>query len=73
MLLLPAADATLAGTALTRLRAATPEGQTFSAGLAIWNGAESEDELIGRADRALYMAKAGGRDRTEHADPVSLS
>lgn len=45
-----------------RLRAATPGEQTCSAGLALWDGVESIDELISRADSALYMAKAGGRD-----------
>jgi diguanylate cyclase (GGDEF)-like protein/PAS domain S-box-containing protein len=45
-----------------RLRAATPEPQTCSAGLALWDRVESIDELISRADAALYMAKAGGRD-----------
>jgi diguanylate cyclase (GGDEF)-like protein/PAS domain S-box-containing protein len=45
-----------------RLRAATPAEQTCSAGLALWDGVESVDELLARADSALYMAKAGGRD-----------
>jgi len=45
-----------------RLRQATPGEQTCSAGLALWDGVESIDELISRADSALYMAKAGGRD-----------
>ena len=45
-----------------RLREATPGEQTCSAGLALWDGVESIDELISRADSALYMAKAGGRD-----------
>ena len=47
-----------------RLRAAVPEGQTCSAGVAAWNGSESGDELFARADAALYEAKQAGRDRT---------
>jgi diguanylate cyclase (GGDEF)-like protein/PAS domain S-box-containing protein len=46
-----------------RLRAATPDGQTCSAGLAVWRPGESVDELIARADEALYEAKEAGRDR----------
>jgi diguanylate cyclase (GGDEF)-like protein/PAS domain S-box-containing protein len=46
-----------------RLRAATPEGQTCSAGLAAWRPGESVDELVARADAALYEAKEAGRDR----------
>jgi diguanylate cyclase (GGDEF)-like protein/PAS domain S-box-containing protein len=46
-----------------RVRAATPGEQTCSAGLACWNLAESAEDLIGRADTALYRAKAAGRDR----------
>lgn len=46
-----------------RLRAATPRGQTCSAGLAQWDFAESVDALLGRADAALYEAKDAGRDR----------
>ena len=48
---------------LERVRAATPQGQTCSAGLAVYNGTESAENLVGRADAALYEAKADGRDR----------
>jgi diguanylate cyclase (GGDEF)-like protein len=46
-----------------RLRAAMPGDQTVSAGVACWNGRESAEELVGRADAALYEAKRSGRDR----------
>jgi diguanylate cyclase (GGDEF)-like protein len=46
-----------------RLRAATPDDQTCSAGLAVWRPGESVDELVARADAALYEAKESGRDR----------
>jgi diguanylate cyclase (GGDEF)-like protein len=45
-----------------RLRTAVPEG-TCSIGVAEWSRGETADELLGRADQALYAAKAGGRDR----------
>jgi diguanylate cyclase (GGDEF)-like protein len=61
--LLPAATTDEASEVLERLRAVTPQGQTFSAGLAGWDGQEVSDELVARADRALYAAKAAGRDR----------
>ncbi len=48
---------------LERFRAATPRGQTVSIGLAYWNGTETADELVARADAALYRAKDTGRDR----------
>src|SRR6266540_3044045 len=46
-----------------RLRAAMPAEQKVSAGVACWNGRESSEELVGRADAALYEAKRTGRDR----------
>ena len=61
--LLPRATAELATGVLERLRAVTPAGQTFSAGVATWDGNETSEELIGRADQALYQAKDAGRDR----------
>jgi diguanylate cyclase (GGDEF)-like protein len=51
-------------TVVDRLRAATPGGLTCSAGLTTWKEGESAQELIGRADAALYEAKRGGRDQT---------
>jgi diguanylate cyclase (GGDEF)-like protein len=48
---------------LDRLRRGTPAGQTCSAGVASWSGEEGVPELLERADRALYRAKAAGRDR----------
>jgi diguanylate cyclase len=49
---------------LERLRPVTPAGQTFSAGVATWNSLETSDELIARADSALYRAKDAGRNGT---------
>jgi diguanylate cyclase (GGDEF)-like protein len=54
---------TEAAAVLDDLRAVTPGGQTFSAGLAQWDGHEDPERLVGRADRALYEAKHAGRDR----------
>jgi GGDEF domain-containing protein len=60
---MPGATAEQAAEVLERLRAVTPQSQTFSAGVACWDGKEISDELVARADRALYAAKAAGRDR----------
>jgi diguanylate cyclase (GGDEF)-like protein len=46
-----------------RVRAATPDGQTASVGLALWDGHEPAGRLVERADVALYAAKDRGRDR----------
>jgi hypothetical protein len=50
-----------------RLRDSITEGQTCSAGVALWDGAETPAELLARADAALYEAKVGGRNRTRLA------
>lgn len=67
LVLLPDTTAEQACEVVERLRAATPREQTCSAGLAGWDFAESADDLLGRADKALYLAKAGGRDQLAEA------
>jgi len=66
---LPSTAIDAATDVLDRLHAATPGGQTFSAGLAVWDGFETGDELIARADAALYEAKHAGRNRTVVSRP----
>ena len=53
----------VAAKVLARVRAGVPRRQTCSAGLAEFDGSETAQELLGRADAALYEAKAQGRDR----------
>jgi len=67
LVLLPDTAPGEAGEIVERLRAKTPMGQSCSAGLACWDYAESIDDLLGRADQALYLAKAGGRDQMAEA------
>ena len=67
LVLLPDTSAEEACEIVERLRATTPMGQTCSAGLACWDFVENVDDLLGRADQALYMAKAGGRDQIAEA------
>jgi diguanylate cyclase (GGDEF)-like protein len=62
-LVLPDCDVATARTVLDRLRVATPGEHTCSVGIAEWNVSESADELLARADDALYSAKDAGRDR----------
>jgi diguanylate cyclase (GGDEF)-like protein len=65
--LLPGCNEDHAALVLERLRDATPGRETCSVGVAEWDGEESPADLVGRADAALYAAKAAGRDRTVRA------
>ena len=46
---------------------------TVSVGWATWNGDESADQLVKRADIALYSAKDSGRNTVRGADNGSAS
>jgi diguanylate cyclase (GGDEF)-like protein len=63
VVLLPNATLEQAYDVVERLREAMPLGQSFSAGLAVWDGDEPSDALLARADAALYAAKDAGRDQ----------
>jgi diguanylate cyclase (GGDEF)-like protein len=56
--------------AVDRLRVMTPELGSFSAGAATWDGREPIDELLRRADVALYTAKTNGGSAVEIAPPT---
>jgi diguanylate cyclase (GGDEF)-like protein len=58
---------------IARLRAATPHGQTCSAGVTEWDHAEAADDLLARTDRLLYQAKEQGRDQAVAAEPSRAS
>ena len=60
--LLPACALDDAVRIVERLRLVTPL-VTCSVGLACWDFQEASQELIERADQALYTAKAEGRNR----------
>ncbi len=62
-LVLPSCDETQAERMVERLQPLMPERQTFSAGIATWNGLDGAHELLAAADRALLQAKRGGRNR----------
>jgi diguanylate cyclase (GGDEF)-like protein len=70
MLLMPDCPPESAQAVIDRVRQATPEESSCSAGLALWDGAEGALELFNRADAALYAAKHGGGDRTDQLAPV---
>jgi diguanylate cyclase (GGDEF)-like protein len=63
-LLLPDCGTADAADVVEKVRRATPAEATSSAGVAVWNGIETADQLIRRAGEALSEAKRSGRDRT---------
>jgi diguanylate cyclase (GGDEF)-like protein/PAS domain S-box-containing protein len=68
-ILLPGCPPGRAELVVERVRSATPSGQTCTAGIATWDGEESSESIVRRADQALYAAKEAGRDRTALAEP----
>lgn len=60
---LPQCGADAARAALERLRRCVPAGLTSSVGYAVVDVDEPIREAVGRADRALYLAKDRGRDQ----------
>lgn len=57
--------------AVGHLPASASGGVTLSAGITTWDGRGGLEEALRRVDRALYVAKGQGRDRTalEQAEP----
>src|SRR4051794_11825466 len=67
-LILPGCGLSEAVEVLDRVRAATPRGQTASAGVARWDGEEPAELLLVRAQDALAAAKSSGRNVTIAAE-----
>ena len=67
-LILPSCGLGEAVEVLDRVRAATPRGQTASAGVARWDGEEPAELLMLRASDALAAAKSSGRNVTIPAE-----
>ena len=62
-LLMPACTEHEAAAVLARIRTGPPIPYSCSVGLAGWDGTETGERLLQRADVALYDAKRNGRDR----------
>jgi PleD family two-component response regulator len=65
-------DAPVAHRFVERVRVAFASDRgrvTFSAGVARVDGPETTEQVLARADEALYAAKRDGRDRTVVAPP----
>jgi diguanylate cyclase (GGDEF)-like protein/PAS domain S-box-containing protein len=59
--LLPDCPLEETGAVAARLKAAVPHRPGVSVGIGVWDGAESADALVRRADAALYADKAAAR------------
>jgi diguanylate cyclase (GGDEF)-like protein len=64
VLLLPNCPLDRARQVIERLRETIPADETCSAGIAMWDGEETPEALVSRADSALYRAKREGRNRS---------
>jgi diguanylate cyclase (GGDEF)-like protein len=73
VVVLPRCDLEDALVLIARLRKATPNDQTVSAGVALWDGEEAPEALVARADEALYEAKNAGRNQVIVASPTGLT
>jgi diguanylate cyclase (GGDEF)-like protein len=73
VVVLPRCDLEDALVLIARLRKATPDDQTVSAGVALWDGEEAPESLVARADEALYEAKNAGRNQVIVATPSELA
>ena len=63
-ILLPSTGLDEALQVIDRVRRSTPNGESASAGVVAYDGRESVDSLMARADAALYRAKHAGRATT---------
>ena len=67
-LLVTGADVTTIQTIVARLCARLPAQQTCSAGIALRSAGDASEQLVARADAALYEAKTAGRNRVIFTD-----
>jgi diguanylate cyclase (GGDEF)-like protein len=71
-MLLPDCPAEYGETVLERIRTAIPADCSCSAGIAYWDGRETAEKLLSRADAALYEAKRAGRNTSVTAGAGSV-